>query len=72
MKKPNHDIVKFKENQIVELDLVLELNHKYGLNKNGLAQMVKKSTKTREELNPLKRALDIMELWQIFNSGSQN
>ena len=56
------DIVKFKENQIVELDLALELNHKYGLNKNGLAQMEKKGTKTREELDALNRALDIMEL----------
>ena len=54
-------MVKFKEKQLQEMSLLHEMMHKYGISKSAITKIEKEKGKTAEEVNVLKRALNIID-----------
>lgn len=55
-------MVKFKENQIAELELLADMMHKHGIHKLALDQVKKRKLYAEDEIETLERALQILEV----------
>ena len=54
-------MVKYKENQIIELDMIFTVMHKHGLDDSAMVIVEAKKTMREDEIETLKHAMKIME-----------